>query len=74
MFAIDEILATSDFFNIGTNDLTQFILAADRNALAMIDDYTVLHLSVLRTKKVPDDGKTNRALRLGQCVDVAGAR
>lgn len=48
VFAIDEILAASDFISIGTNDLTQFMLAADRNALAMIDDYTVLHPSVLR--------------------------
>ena len=48
MFAIDEILSASDFVSIGTNDLTQFMLAADRNALAMIDDYTVLHPSVLR--------------------------
>jgi len=48
VFAIDEIVAASDFVSIGTNDLTQFVLAADRNALAMIDDYTVLHPSVLR--------------------------
>ncbi|MDQ3960131.1 MAG: phosphoenolpyruvate--protein phosphotransferase [Pseudomonadota bacterium] len=48
VFAINEILAASDFVSVGTNDLTQFILAADRNALAMIDDYTVLHPSVLR--------------------------
>jgi len=48
VFAIEEILAACDFVSIGTNDLTQFILAADRNALAMIDDYTVLHPSVLR--------------------------
>lgn len=48
VFAIKEILAISDFISIGTNDLTQFMLAADRNALAMIDDYTVLHPSVLR--------------------------
>ena len=48
VFAIEEILAVSDFISIGTNDLTQFMLAADRNALAMIDDYTILHPSVLR--------------------------
>ena len=48
VFTIEEILATCDFISIGTNDLTQFMLAADRNALAMIDDYTVLHPSVLR--------------------------
>lgn len=48
VFAIDEILTSCDFISIGTNDLTQFMLAADRNALALIDDYTVLHPSVLR--------------------------
>jgi phosphoenolpyruvate-protein phosphotransferase len=48
VFAIEEILAACDFVSIGTNDLTQFMLAADRNALAVIDDYTVLHPSVLR--------------------------
>lgn len=48
VFVIEEILAVSDFISIGTNDLTQFMLAADRNALAMIEDYTVLHPSVLR--------------------------
>jgi phosphoenolpyruvate-protein phosphotransferase len=48
VFAIEHILELSDFISIGTNDLTQFMLAADRNALALIDDYTVLHPSVLR--------------------------
>jgi phosphoenolpyruvate-protein kinase (PTS system EI component) len=48
VFAIEEILADVAFVSIGTNDLTQFILAVDRNALALIDDYTVLHPSVLR--------------------------
>jgi phosphoenolpyruvate-protein kinase (PTS system EI component) len=48
VFSIDDILAITDFVSIGTNDLTQFMLAADRNALALIDDYTVLHPSVLR--------------------------
>jgi phosphotransferase system enzyme I (PtsI) len=48
VFSIEEILAQVDFVSIGTNDLTQFILAADRNAVATMDDYTVLHPSVLR--------------------------
>lgn len=48
VFAMNEILARVDFVSIGTNDLTQFVLAADRNAVALMDDYTVLHPSVLR--------------------------
>jgi len=48
VFAIDDVLRYADFVSIGTNDLTQFILAVDRNALATVDDYTALHPSVLR--------------------------
>lgn len=48
VFSVEEILAQADFVSIGTNDLTQFILAADRNAVATMGDYTVLHPSVLR--------------------------
>jgi phosphotransferase system enzyme I (PtsI) len=48
VFAIDDVLRYADFLSIGTNDLTQFILAADRNALTTVDDYTALHPSVLR--------------------------
>lgn len=48
VFSIGDALRYADFVSIGTNDLTQFVLAADRNALATIDDYTALHPSVLR--------------------------
>jgi phosphotransferase system enzyme I (PtsI) len=48
VFMIEEILEEADFVSIGTNDLTQFILAADRNARDLIDDYSALHPAVLR--------------------------
>ena len=47
MLLIDAILEQVDFIGIGTNDLTQFILATDRNALDNTDDYSTLHPSVL---------------------------
>ncbi len=48
LFALPQILQQVDFVSIGTNDLTQFLLAADRNAVELASDYSVLHPSVLR--------------------------
>ena len=48
VFALDEITELVDFVSIGTNDLTQFMLAVDRNALDVSADYSVLNPSVLR--------------------------
>ena len=47
LFALEEILELADFVSIGTNDLTQFMLAADRDA-AELAHYSILHPSVLR--------------------------
>jgi phosphoenolpyruvate-protein kinase (PTS system EI component) len=48
LFALDEIFQLADFVCIGTNDLTQYMLAADRDAAELADDYSVLHPGVLR--------------------------
>lgn len=47
VFAIDEITQAVDFLSIGTNDLTQFMLAADRDA-SYQDEYSILHPAVIR--------------------------
>jgi len=52
VLTIDDILDLADFASIGTNDLTQFILAADRNASDVIEHHTVLHPAVLRAIKL----------------------
>ncbi len=42
VFSIEKILKKADFISIGTNDLTQLILAADRNEVGLVDYYSVL--------------------------------
>jgi phosphoenolpyruvate-protein kinase (PTS system EI component) len=45
---LDEILELADFVAIGTNDLTQYLLAADREMSAENDHVTAMHPAVLR--------------------------
>ncbi|WP_117210623.1 putative PEP-binding protein [Allorhizocola rhizosphaerae] len=64
----DEILAEVDFASIGTNDLTQFTLAADRQIGALSSYQDASHPAVLRLVEfVADAGR-----RLGKPVSVCG--
>lgn len=51
LFALDEILELADFAAIGTNDLTQYLLVADRDLADLPDDCTAMHPAVLRAIK-----------------------
>ncbi|MGE5526013.1 MAG: phosphoenolpyruvate--protein phosphotransferase [Rhodospirillaceae bacterium] len=68
VLTIEEILDQVDFVSIGTNDLTQFVLAADRNALELVAYYSVLHPAVLRAIKHVVDA----ARAMGRTVSVCG--
>lgn len=45
---IEQLAARADFFSIGTNDLTQYVLAADRGNAELSRFHDALHPSVLR--------------------------
>ena len=51
LFCLDEILELADFIAIGTNDLTQYLLAADRELSSESDAFTAMHPAVLRAIK-----------------------
>lgn len=45
---IDEISNITDFVSIGTNDLTQYTLAVDRNNLIVQDLFEIFHPAIVR--------------------------
>jgi phosphoenolpyruvate-protein phosphotransferase len=71
VLTIQDILELADFASIGTNDLTQFILAADRNAFDVIEHHTVLHPAVLRAIKLVTDAGEKAGKAIAVCGEAA---
>ncbi len=68
VYQIDLITEMVDFLSIGTNDLTQYILAIDRNNERVASRYDALHPAVLRAiNEVVDAGHL-----LGREIPVCG--
>lgn len=66
-----ELATEVDFFSIGSNDLTQYVLAMDRmNArLAALAD--ALHPAVLRAIRATVDGADSRGIPVAVCGELA---
>jgi phosphotransferase system enzyme I (PtsI) len=71
ILTIDDILALADFASLGTNDLTQFVLAADRNALGLTEDHAIRHPAILRAIKMATDAAARAGKPLSVCGEVA---
>ncbi|HZW19282.1 MAG TPA: phosphoenolpyruvate--protein phosphotransferase [Luteimonas sp.] len=61
-----------DFVSVGTNDLVQYLLAADRNNEALGELYTPLHPAVLRLLENVIRIARRRAKPLAMCGEMAG--
>ena len=72
VYQVKEIGQRVDFMSVGTNDLTQYLLAVDRNNPRVADLYDALHPSVLRALKSICDQAATVNSKLSICGEMAG--
>jgi phosphoenolpyruvate-protein phosphotransferase len=65
------IASAADFVSIGTNDLAQYVLAADRNCAHMASFYQPLHPAVLRLVRDVTRTATGRGISVSVCGETA---
>lgn len=70
--ALPSFIGAVDFLSIGTNDLVQYLLAADRNNEALGELYTPLHPAVLRLLRSVIQLGHKRGKPVAVCGEMAG--
>ncbi|MEO7294753.1 MAG: phosphoenolpyruvate--protein phosphotransferase [Candidatus Limnocylindria bacterium] len=68
----DRLAARVEFMSIGTNDLTQYLLAADRSNAALADRQDPLHPAVLRAIARVVDAAAGSNCAVAVCGEMAG--
>jgi fructose-specific PTS system IIA-like component len=71
-FILDQLCEEVDFFSIGTNDLVQYFLAADRGNPRVARLSNVRHPAFLRFLKQIVDELHKRGKYIGMCGEMAG--
>ncbi|MFL6468099.1 MAG: phosphoenolpyruvate--protein phosphotransferase [Pyrinomonadaceae bacterium] len=73
VFVADQIAMTSDFLCLGTNDLAQYLLAADRDNESVSQWFQTLHPAMLRAVKHVIDVCRMAGKPLIVCGEMAGS-
>ena len=67
----DCLASVSDFFSIGTNDLTQYTLGVDRENVAVAPLYNEFHLAVLRLIQNTIEAAEHKKIQVSVCGEMA---
>ncbi|MEM6162143.1 phosphoenolpyruvate--protein phosphotransferase [Erwinia sp. P6884] len=72
IFMMGHLAQRVDFISVGTNDLTQYLLAVDRNNTRVASLYDSLHPSVLRALQMIAQEAERAGVELCLCGEMAG--
>ncbi|MDG3088956.1 phosphoenolpyruvate--protein phosphotransferase [Vibrio hannami] len=72
IYLLPHIASKVDFVSVGSNDLTQYLLAVDRNNARVSDVYESIHPAVLMALKQILDTCTQYNLTVSVCGELAG--
>ncbi|WP_448546706.1 phosphoenolpyruvate--protein phosphotransferase [Thalassotalea fusca] len=71
LFILKELATRVDFFSVGSNDLTQYLLAVDRNNTRVANLYSAYHPSVLRALNYIAEQAHHLLIPLSICGELA---
>jgi phosphotransferase system, enzyme I, PtsP len=72
LLVLDELLQEADFVSVGSNDLLQFLYAADRTNARVASRYSALSLAPLRALKSISEAANRNEVPLTVCGEMAG--
>jgi len=72
VYQVRELARQVDFLSVGSNDLTQYLLAVDRNNPRVADLYDFLHPAVLQALRMIVEGAHAEGKPVSICGEMAG--
>lgn len=72
VYQVRQLARRVDFLSVGTNDLTQYLLAVDRNNPQVADLYHAFHPGLLMALQQIVDGAVRENCQISVCGEMAG--
>ncbi len=72
LYQLDRLLPLADFASVGSNDLLQFLFAADRGNERVADRFDALNPAALKALRVIVEAAKTHAVPLTLCGEMAG--